>query len=84
MSTISRRKFLGSAGLLGAGAVLADGARRRARADKPLNFSGWVFKPDTVKDHLKSVYQRLQIDGSRERGVDPKSVLIRKIMALGY
>ena len=53
MSTISRRKFLGSAGLLGAGAVLADGARRRARADKPINFSGWVFKPDTVKDYVE-------------------------------
>jgi len=52
VSTISRRKFLGSAGLLGAGAVLADGARRRARADKPLSFSGWVFKPDTVKDYV--------------------------------
>ena len=53
MSTISRRKFLGSAGLLGAGAVLADGARRRARADRPINFSGWVFKPDTVKDYVE-------------------------------
>ncbi len=42
------------------------------------------IKPDTVKDHLKSIYQRLQIDGARERGVDPKAVLIRKIMALGY
>jgi multiple sugar transport system substrate-binding protein len=52
VSRISRRKFLGSAGLLGAGAVLADGARRRARADKPINFSGWVFKPDTVKDYV--------------------------------
>ena len=53
MSRISRRRFLGSAGLLGAGAVLADGARRRARADKPINFSGWVFKPDTVKDYVE-------------------------------
>jgi ABC-type glycerol-3-phosphate transport system substrate-binding protein len=52
MSTISRRRFLGNAGLLGAGAVLAEGALRPARADKPINFSGWVFKPDTVKDYV--------------------------------
>ncbi|MFZ5896276.1 MAG: helix-turn-helix transcriptional regulator [Myxococcota bacterium] len=42
------------------------------------------IKLDTVKDHLKSVYQRLHIDGARERGVDAKTLLIRKIMALGY
>ena len=53
MSTISRRKFLGNAGLLGAGAVMAEGAFRSARADKPINFSGWVFKPDTVKDYVE-------------------------------
>ena len=52
MSTISRRRFLGNAGVLGAGAVLAEGALRSARADKPINFSGWVFKPDTVKDYV--------------------------------
>ncbi len=53
MSTISRRKFLGKAGLVGAGAVMAEGAFRGARAEKPVNFSGWVFKPDTVKDYVE-------------------------------
>ena len=53
MNPISRRRFLGTAGVLGAGALLAgEGARRPARADKPINFSGWVFKPDTVKDYV--------------------------------
>jgi len=42
------------------------------------------IKPDTVKDHLKSIYQRLHIDGARERGIDAKALLIRKIMAIGY
>ena len=58
MSTISRRRFLGNAGLLGAGAVLAEGALRGARADKPINFSGWVFKPDTVKDYVNFYNQK--------------------------
>ena len=40
MSTISRRKFLGNAGLLGAGAVMAEGAFRSARADKPHQLLG--------------------------------------------
>jgi len=42
------------------------------------------IKPETVKDHLKSIYQRLEIDGARQRGADPKALLIRRIMALGY
>ncbi|HET9934673.1 MAG TPA: LuxR C-terminal-related transcriptional regulator [Polyangiaceae bacterium] len=42
------------------------------------------IRPDTVKDHLKCVYQRLHIDGARERGMDAKAILIRKIMALSY
>jgi DNA-binding CsgD family transcriptional regulator len=42
------------------------------------------IRPETVKDHLKSIYQRLHIDGSRQRGVDAKSLLIRRILALGY
>src|SRR5206468_11345401 len=46
MTTIDRRRFLGSAGVLGAAAVLADGLGTTARADKPVSFSGWVFKPD--------------------------------------
>src|SRR5262245_58620326 len=52
MSPISRRQFLGATGLLGASSVLAEGALRPARADKPISFSGWVFKPDTVKDYV--------------------------------
>ena len=54
MSTISRRTFLGNAGLLGAGRGAGGGrAALGARADKPINFSGWVFKPDTVKDYVE-------------------------------
>jgi multiple sugar transport system substrate-binding protein len=51
--TIDRRTFLGSMGLATAAAVLGEGAWRVARADKPINFSGWVFKPDTVKDYVE-------------------------------
>jgi len=52
VTTIDRRTFLGAAGLATAAAVLGEGALRSARADKPINFSGWVFKPDTVKDYV--------------------------------
>jgi multiple sugar transport system substrate-binding protein len=52
MTMVNRRSFLGAAGLSAAAAVLGDGALRAARADKPVNFSGWVFKPDTVKDYV--------------------------------
>ena len=52
MTTIDRRTFLGAAGLSAATALLGEGALRSARADKPINFSGWVFKPDTVKDYV--------------------------------
>jgi len=52
MTAINRRTFLRNAGLLGASAVLADGMLRPAHADKPVNFSGWVFKPDTVADYV--------------------------------
>ena len=51
MST-TRRTFLAQAGLLGGAALLGDGAFRPAAADKPVNFAGWVFKPDTVKDYV--------------------------------
>src|SRR5438477_3382527 len=50
--TLDRRTFLGTTGLAAAAAVLGEGAWRPARADKPVNFSGWVFKPDTVKDYV--------------------------------
>jgi multiple sugar transport system substrate-binding protein len=49
---MTRRRFLGTAGALGASAVLGEGPLRAARADKPINFYGWVFKPDTVKDYV--------------------------------
>ena len=58
MTAINRRTFLRNAGLLGASAVLADGMLRPARADKPVNFSGWVFKPDTVADYVKFYNQK--------------------------
>ena len=48
----TRRTFLRNAGLLATSALLADGLRGIARADKPINLSGWVFKPDTVKDYI--------------------------------
>ena len=58
MSGTSRRTFLTRAGLLGAGALLADGLRSSAHADKPVNLSGWVFKPDTVKDYVTFYNQK--------------------------
>lgn len=42
------------------------------------------IKPQTVKDHVKAIYQRLGIDGARERGMDPKMLLMRRVMALCY
>ena len=58
MTAINRRTFLRNAGLLGASAVLAGGMPRPARADKPVSFSGWVFKPDTVNDYVKLYNQK--------------------------
>src|SRR5262245_21588903 len=58
MTTISRRTFLANAGVLGASAVLADALGHSAHADKPINFSGWVFKPDTVNDYVKFFNQK--------------------------
>ena len=58
MTPINRRTFLRNAGLLGASAVLADGSCGGARADKPINFTGWVFKPDTVKDYVDFYNQK--------------------------
>jgi ABC-type glycerol-3-phosphate transport system substrate-binding protein len=51
MSRLDRRTFLKGAGMLGASTLAGAGARS-ARADKPINLSGWVFKPDTVKDYV--------------------------------
>src|SRR2546430_17614472 len=56
--TLDRRPFLGTTGLAAAAAVLGEGAWRPARADKPINFSGWVFKPDTVKDYVSFYNQK--------------------------
>jgi multiple sugar transport system substrate-binding protein len=56
--TISRRQLLRNAGLLGTSAVLADALRGVAHADKPISFSGWVFKPDTVKDYVNFYNQK--------------------------
>src|SRR5260370_1994081 len=58
MRAISGRPFLGNAGLLGAATVLGDGLGRSAHADKPVTFSGWVFKPDTVKDYVTFYNQK--------------------------
>jgi multiple sugar transport system substrate-binding protein len=58
MTDISRRTFLRTASLLGASAAVAGGWHGVARADKPINFSGWVFKPDTVKDYVNFYNQK--------------------------
>jgi len=58
MTTISRRTFLKTSGALGAAAVLDEGLRAPAFADKPISFSGWVFKPDTVKDYVNYYNQK--------------------------
>src|SRR5881296_3992251 len=50
--TIARRTFLGGAAVSAAAALVGEGVVRSALADKPINFSGWVFKPDTVKDYV--------------------------------
>jgi multiple sugar transport system substrate-binding protein len=53
MSRLNRRTFLKGAGMLGASTALAGAGTRPAHADKPINLSGWVFKPDTVKDYVE-------------------------------
>jgi multiple sugar transport system substrate-binding protein len=58
MERLARRTLLRNAGLLGASAILADGLSRPARADRPITFVGWVFKPDTVKDYVGYYNQR--------------------------
>jgi len=59
MQHITRRSFLHTTGLLSTSAVLADGLLGEARADKPVNLAGWVFKPDTVKDYVDFYNQKL-------------------------
>jgi multiple sugar transport system substrate-binding protein len=58
MKPTTRRSFLQTTSLLGASAVLADGLFGQARADKPVNLAGWVFKPDTVKDYVNVYNQK--------------------------
>src|SRR6266700_3628828 len=60
MTTISRRTFLKTSGAHGAAAVLGEGLRAPAHADKPISFSGWVFKPDTVKDYVNFYNQTME------------------------
>ena len=52
METTTRRTFLRNVGLFAASALVIEGLHRPALADKPVNFSGWVFKPDTVRDYV--------------------------------
>jgi multiple sugar transport system substrate-binding protein len=56
--SLDRRSFLRNAGWLGASMAIADAVPPSARADRPINFSGWVFKPDTVKDYVSFYNQK--------------------------
>ena len=56
--SLDRRSFLRNVGLLGASMAIADAVPPSARADRPINFSGWVFKPDTVKDYVSFYNQK--------------------------
>jgi multiple sugar transport system substrate-binding protein len=56
--SMDRRSFLRNAGRLGASMAMAGAVPPTAGADKPINFSGWVFKPDTVKDYVSFYNQK--------------------------
>ena len=58
MRSMDRRTFLELAGIAGASTLLTEALPSVARADKPINFSGWVFKPDTVKDYVSFYNQK--------------------------
>ena len=58
MRSMDRRTFLELAGIAGASTLLTEALPSVARADKPINFSGWVFKPDTVKDYVSFYIQK--------------------------
>src|SRR5438046_10157291 len=58
MRSMDRRTFLELAGIAGASTLLTEALPSVARADKPINFSGWVFKPDTVKDYVSFYNQQ--------------------------
>src|SRR2546429_9845655 len=58
MSRMDRRTSLELPGIAAASTLLAEALPSVARADKPINFSGWVFKPDTVKDYVSFYNQK--------------------------
>ena len=58
MTAISRRTFLTTSGALGASLALGDFPQAAAQTGKPVSFSGWVFKPDTVKDYVTFYNQK--------------------------
>ena len=58
MTAISRRTFLTTSGALGASLALGDLPQAGAQTGKPVSFSGWVFKPDTVKDYVTFYNQK--------------------------
>lgn len=59
MTAMSRRTFLVTSGAVGASLALADVPRAAAQSGKPVSFSGWVFKPDTVKDYVNFYNQKI-------------------------
>jgi hypothetical protein len=44
--------------MLGTWLVASNGLRSAAHADRPITFSRWVFKPDTVKDYVNFYNQK--------------------------
>ena len=52
MHNVTRRDFLKQTGALGVSAMIAGSLPRLARAANPVQFSGWTFKPDAVKDYV--------------------------------
>ena len=54
----NRRTLLGNVGVFAAWALALDGLPHSAFADRPVNFSGWVFTPDTVKDYVNVYNQK--------------------------
>src|SRR4029077_8686698 len=58
MRAIRPPTLLRSARLVRGAAEVGAGVGRSAHADKPVTFSGWVFKPDTVKDYVTFYNQK--------------------------
>src|SRR5947208_6904370 len=59
MRTIDRRTFLRNTGVLGTWLAASNVLSRAAHADKPITFSGWVFKPDTVTAYVNFYNRKL-------------------------